>query len=126
MFRYANVKENADKNLKKYSLIAGDSGGPLACKSNENGTNFLVGVTSYGYNPTLANKDDVRCGEPNTYAAFTRMTMFSVYIEEMKKQASDSVLLREECPGRRCRSNRRCVPALDGVVDCLEGEDETY
>lgn len=116
----------ADENFNKknYSLIVGDSGGPLVC-SDKNRTNyFLSGVTSYGYNPTLADQEDVKCGESNTFTAFTRITMFSGYIEEMKQYASGSVLLREKCPGRRCRSNRRCVRARDGIVDCLAGEDE--
>ena len=108
-------------------MTAGDSGGPFVCKSNENGSHFLVGVTSHGYNPTIANKDDMRCGEPNSYTAVTRMTMFIDYIEEMKQHASGSENLRENCPGRQCRSNyRRFVRALDGTVDCLAGEDETY
>lgn len=71
-------------------------------------------MTSFDYNPKLIDKEDVRCGDPNS--AFTRMTMFSMYIEEMKRYA--------DSPERRCRSNRRCVRTVDGIVDCPEGENE--
>ncbi|XP_037050699.1 serine protease nudel-like [Bradysia coprophila] len=108
-----------------FDTCYGDSGGPFVCTSDTNRTNyFLAGITSYGYNPTLSDKEMVRCGEPDSYTAFTRMTMFSTYIDEIKMYASGSVALRGKCPGRRCRSNRRCVRALDGIVDCLAGEDE--
>lgn len=105
-------------------MIAGDSGAPLVCQSEENGTNFfLAGITSYEYNPTKADKGEVRCGEPNSLRAFTQMSIFSRHIETMKADEHKSPS-RENCPGRRCRDNKRCVGANNGIVECLDGEDE--
>lgn len=42
----------------------------------------------------------------------------------MKLNESNGIFFREKCPGVSCRFNNRCVRALDGIVDCLEGEDE--
>ncbi len=96
------------------------------CTSDKSTNFFLAGIASYGFNPTLSNQEDVRCGEPNSYAAFVKVTMYSRYIEQIKEYENGSVILREICPGRRCRSSLRCVRAVDGIVDCLEGEDEAY
>ncbi|KAG4074621.1 hypothetical protein HA402_004492 [Bradysia odoriphaga] len=103
----------------------GDSGGPFVCTSDKNGTNFfLAGIGSYGYNTKIAAKD-IRCGEPNTFAAFTKMSLFNSQIDVMKMYAPNSPLWKK-CPGRRCWSNKRCVAALNGIVECLDGEDEIY
>lgn len=85
----------------------------------------MAGITSYDYNPTKADKEEVRCGEPNSFTVFTRMSIFSIYIEEIKANEFKSPL-RENCPGRRCRYNKQCVGAVNGIVECLEGEDEVY
>lgn len=86
----------------------------------------LAGITSSGY--SLTKEKRIHCGEQNTFTTFTRVSLFTEWIEEMKLNSTNDIeiLFRLKCPGVLCRSNNRCVRALDGIVDCLDGEDETY
>lgn len=110
-----------------FEPFSGDSGGPLVCRSNGNPSElYLAGITSSGYN--TKKWGDARCGESNTYSTFTKTSLFTNWIDQMKnlveKNEPVGRLLQKDCPGVICNTIKHCVKALDGVVDCLHGEDE--
>jgi secreted trypsin-like serine protease len=107
----------------------GDSGGPLVCeKENNPGQFFLYGISITAYDATATNRKKSVCGDGKTVSAFTRVSFYVVddwISDAMGKAANASAILtRSECPGVSCKSNGRCAVALDGNVDCLNGEDE--
>jgi len=103
----------------------GDSGGPLECRSDRNyNAIYLAGITSAGYNPTKNKPEDVFCGEPNTLTTFTRTSFYLEWIDKAIFYEEDDIWPSVICPGVLCGTSNRCVRRLDGIVDCLNGEDE--
>lgn len=98
----------------------------MACRSDANHNEFyLAGITSAGYNPTTNQLKNVLCGEPHSLTVFTKPSFYLEWINTTMYGAEDvhDIWPRPTCPYVTC-ANGRCVIALDGIPDCMYGEDE--
>ncbi|RWS03888.1 Plasma kallikrein-like protein, partial [Dinothrombium tinctorium] len=77
---YSELKICASSRLHANSLCSGDSGGPLACKSN--GTWYLHGLTSHS---SQFSKVGPRCGSKEYGSVFVKISAKLKWIEEAKK-----------------------------------------
>ncbi|XP_076681045.1 serine protease nudel isoform X2 [Andrena cerasifolii] len=126
-----NCKYEVDKNEAAicagypqggHDACQGDSGGPLMCKNPYSESQWYVaGIVSHGEG----------CGRPNEPGAYTKVSYFLEWIQEITSGQGVPPLRRsplEKCPGFSCGGGLgRCLPAesrCNLIVECLDGDDE--
>lgn len=103
-----------------------NSGGPLECRNGTNQSAFyLAGIASTGYNYEKGEHEENFCGGPDSVSVFAKTSLHLKWIRNARFEKGANVILPSLiCPGVICRTNKRCVKAHDGIVDCMNGEDE--
>lgn len=105
----------------KKDSCQGDSGGPLVCPDpSTSGRWLLAGIVSFG----------LGCARPEELGAYTNVAYYTSWINGILDGKSDQPMRtpKPNCKGMICqRGTGACLSPdfiCDGIVDCLNAEDE--